>query len=222
MMVEPKPIARQGLLLASLARIPFDFSNTTFKLWIPSSRSNFKPIMWCCGWKRDWNRDVNLCGPSGGFLPIINNFLVDFGCILRETAFQSASSQFALCVEASQSFLGVGFFVGWSLVLKPLTHIFLIPMVLEPLTNTFRIPMSSNRSSLYPFATFVCLLSTTCCWTCTAISRITARPAQSILIIATVWVVTIETNQMVERLSLNRSDADRCVTTRSALYLHTF
>ena len=77
---------------------------------------------------------------------------------------------------------------------RSLSYIFLFfgwCLVFEPISNVFRGSLLQSLLSL-TFAVFAFVLATTCCLSWTALSRITARPVQSILIIVTVWAVTLE------------------------------
>lgn len=92
--------------------------------------------------------------------------------------FRRAHLASAKCLWKVRGISYIALFAGWCLVFEPLTNIFYVSFLRSLLSLTF--------------ATFAFVLATTCCLTCTAIARLTARPVQSLLIIATVWVVIVE------------------------------
>ena len=100
------------------------------------------------------------------------------GRLSSSELFRKAHRASSYCLWKVRGLCYIGLFIGWCLVF-------------EPLTNIFRIPFLQSLLSL-AFATFAFVLATSCCLTCTAISRITARPGQSILAIATIWVIIAE------------------------------
>lgn len=100
------------------------------------------------------------------------------GLFTSEQLFRRAYRASARCLWKVRRMSYVALFIGWCLVF-------------EPLTNIFRVPILRSLLSL-TFASFAFVLATTCCLSCTAIARITARPMQSILLIVTIWVIVVE------------------------------
>jgi hypothetical protein len=108
------------------------------------------------------------------------------GRLTSSQLFRRAHQASSRCLWKVRALCYVALFLGWCLVF-------------EPLTNIFRVPLLQSLLSLF-FATFAFVLSTSCCLTVTAISRITARPGQSILIIATVWVIVVEVSANADKI----------------------
>lgn len=106
------------------------------------------------------------------------------GALSANEMFRRAHRASARCLWKVRGISYVALFVGWCLVF-------------EPLSNIFRVSLLRSLLSL-TFATFAFVLATTCCLSCTAIARFTARPIQSLLLIATIWVVVVELSNKLD------------------------